>query len=285
MKPLDITIIGGDMRQVYMIEFLLKKGYSIGSFGLKQSLLNNQCFSSSSLEELIACSQVIIAPIPFTKDQKNIYTMESQETLEISRLLSLLKPCHTLFSGAIPKSISQHCKTEKIPYIDLMEIESVAILNAIATAEGTIMEAINAAPTNLYNSNCLILGYGRCGKVLADRLKGFHTQVTIAARSKIALASATSLGYNTIQLSKLSTFIFDYDYIFNTIPSLIISEALLSKTKSDVIIIDIASAPGGVDFDAAKDLNRTTKLCLGIPGKVSPKTSAEILCRNIIDII
>jgi dipicolinate synthase subunit A len=52
-----------------------------------------------------------------------------------------------------------------------MKDEKIVILNAIATAEGTIMEAIRSSDQNLHGSNCIELGYGRCAKVLAQKLK------------------------------------------------------------------------------------------------------------------
>ena len=60
-----------------------------------------------------------------------------------------------------------------------MKMDDVAIYNAIATAEGAIMEAIKMQPINLHKSRCLVLGYGRCAKVLAAKLKGMDAQVTV----------------------------------------------------------------------------------------------------------
>ena len=47
-------------------------------------------------------------------------------------------------------------------------------------------------------------------------------------------------------------------------------------------IIDIASAPGGVDYEAAGALGIAAKLCLGLPGKYAPKTAGEILAEEIM---
>jgi dipicolinate synthase subunit A len=41
------------------------------------------------------------------------------------------------------------------------------------------------------------------------------------------------------------------------------------------VVIDIASAPGGVDFEAAKQLGIAAKLCPGLPGKYSPRSAGE----------
>ncbi|MDP3488229.1 MAG: dipicolinic acid synthetase subunit A, partial [Bacillota bacterium] len=53
----------------------------------------------------------------------------------------------------------------------------------------------------------------------------------------------------------------------------------LTCTASRVVIIDIASSPGGVDFSAAQELNRVAVLAPGIPGKFTPQSAGRILGR------
>ncbi len=50
----------------------------------------------------------------------------------------------------------------------------------------------------------------------------------------------------------------------------------------DVTIVDIASAPGGVDFDFCRQQNIRAKLCPGLPGIYAPQSSAEILFEAIV---
>ncbi len=81
---------------------------------------------------------------------------------------------------------------------------------------------------------------------------------------------------------QLSKNVSDYDFIFNTIPSLVLTENILNNVHKDTTIIDIASKPGGTDFDACKSLGINARLCLGLPGKYSPKTSAKIIYNSIV---
>jgi dipicolinate synthase subunit A len=71
-------------------------------------------------------------------------------------------------------------------------------------------------------------------------------------------------------------------FIFNTIPTLVLDKSNLAYVDPKVTIIDIASQPGGVDYEYALKNNLYAKLCLGIPGKVSPRTSADILLTGIV---
>jgi dipicolinate synthase subunit A len=48
-----------------------------------------------------------------------------------------------------------------------------------------------------------------------------------------------------------------------------------------VTIIDIASAPGGVDFSAAQKMGISAFLCSGLPGKYAPASSASAIQKII----
>src|SRR5699024_10494371 len=139
----------------------------------------------------------------------------------------------------------------------------IAVKNGIATAEGAIMEAIRSSDINLHHSNCLVLGYGRCAKILAQKLEGLHAFVTVAARSEDALAYAEATGHGTILLNNMKDHISSFDYIFNTIPSKILDSHILKLVNPNVTIIDIASAPGGIDYEYSKNHDINALLFLG----------------------
>ena len=121
------------------------------------------------------------------------------------------------------------------------------------------------------------MGFGRCGKALAQRLAGLGGLVTVAARRKEQRLEAGISGLQMLDLEKLGEKVQEIDFIFNTIPAMVLEEKEISKMKKDSVIIDIASKPGGTDFEACKKNGIGAVLALGLPGKYSPKTSAEIL--------
>ena len=77
----------------------------------------------------------------------------------------------------------------------------------------------------------------------------------------------------------------DMDIIFNTIPSLILNDEILTKVKKDALIIDLASKPGGIDFDAAKSYGLKVIWALSLPGKIAPVSSGAIIKDTIMNII
>ncbi len=271
----EIGIFGGDQRQVYTANAFLQMGYYVYSYKIAASIQHANCTELHSLEELFQICRLLVGPVPLTNHSE----------LTVSNLAVLLTKEHFLIGGVIPSDLTELCNHEGIHYYDLMKNEKIAILNSVATAEGTIMEAIQNSEINLHGSNCLVLGYGRCAKVLAQKLTGIHAGVTVAARSEEALAYAEASGLQTIHLSDIEVLLPTYDFIFNTIPALILDKRHLQLVKQDVTIIDIASAPGGIDYEYALQKNLKAKLCLGLPGKVAPKTSADILVNEIITLL
>ncbi len=278
----DFAFIGGDMRQIYMINDLINQGYSVIVYGLHDPLLDNRCVNGTTLIEVALSSKIVITPIPISKDGIHVLS-KSNCLINLDEFISLLTSDHRIFGGCFSKAMLEHFTSNQIDYHDFMEQEELTLYNSIATAEGVIAEAITSSKINLHASKVLVMGYGRCAITLATKLKYLCGSVDITARSSEQLAKAYTASHHVIPLNELSNHIHEYDFIFNTIPSMVLTKDLLNKTKSHVIIIDIASNPGGVDFTYAKEIGRYTNLYLGIPGKVSPKSSASFLKNHLLN--
>ena len=225
-------------------------------------------------------AEYVILPIPFSKDKIHI-------TGEDILIEDLIKKCinKTVFSGAIPKEFKRQMAIKNVTYVDLMELDEVALLNAIPTAEGAIVKAIEETDITIHGANVLVLGFGRVAKILADKLKGLNANVFCAARKQKDLAHINALGYNVVDINNMLDAIDKMDIIFNTIPTMILGEKKLGLLNKDTVIIDLASAPGGVDFKAAEELGIKAYLELAIPTKVAPKSAASYLKQSIDSII
>ena len=270
-------VLGGDYRQIYLADMLNKNGEQIEVY-----FDNDDNFS---LEMAIEKSDIILCPVPFTKDKINIFSSYGLQDLKIEDFLNFVHSKHTVFGGNIPLDVRIQFEKRNIVYFDFMDMEEVSVKNAIATAEGAIAEGIRQSSINIHQSQCLVLGYGRCGKVLAQKLKALDAYVTVAGRNEQKLANATAFGMETAYIKTLEKVIGKFDFIFNTVPQLIIDERLIDLVKRDVLIIDIASAPGGVNFNYCKEVGIKADLCLGLPGRFSPKASADILFHAIMKLL
>lgn len=133
-------------------------------------------------------------------------------------------------------------------------------------------------------SRCLITGFGRIGKVLAKMLYGLGADVYVSARKKEDLAWIELLGYTAVDNSEITEF-GSFNLIFNTVPSMVLDAQVLAKIAQDALVIDLASMPGGVDFDSARRMGILTAHALSLPGKVAPKTSGEIIKNTIFNML
>ena len=73
--------------------------------------------------------------------------------------------------------------------------------------------------------------------------------------------------------------------IFNTVPHVLLTKDILKELRKDVIIIDLASAPGGVDYEEGKKLGLNIIKALSLPGKLSPVTAGKAIYKSISNII
>lgn len=278
------VFIGGDNRQKFIKEYLLNYYGTILNF---TDLIRSKSLTTNEILNLIEQGNVIIAPLPITSDGISISIPSNEEKVTtlvpFNSLIERLRPDSIIFAGSFTPNMSATMSVKGIKFYDYLKSPCVQTKNAIATAEGTIMKAIENSIVNIHSSNCLILGFGKCAKVLAAKFRALNANVTICARSDYSLCEAFTCGYNTIHLEKLSSIIKTYDYVINTIPAMVLEAATLDKITTKTLIIDIASKPGGIDYEYAYKNNLNTIHYLGIPGKVSPKTSGYILGEYIVE--
>lgn len=211
--------------------------------------------------------------------------MKNDIIIYINELKSYLTPEHLIIGGSLPAILTEALDKKGISYIDLLRNNAAAIENAVSTAEGAIAKAIMKSTINLNNSRCLILGYGRCGKIMAQKISGLGADIFIASTNKENRALAKSYGFSLCDYTSLRESMETFDFIFNTVPEQILTEDYLSRINPDVTIIDIASAPGGLDYDYVTQHQINAYLYLGIPGKVSPKSSGIILAETVIEFL
>lgn len=280
----NIAIIGGDQRIVQLAEMMSQEGFNVFTYGLERNNKinkNEKIRKCESLKELISSADIIVSSIPFTKDGININMPFSDTKVEIKELGKYLKN-KTLIAGRIDKSLYEEIPESKV--IDLLEREDLTVLNAIASAEGTIQVAMEETEKTLHGSNILIIGFGRITKVLFNMLKGFGANIYCETTKKENVSWIKAYGYTPIILEDLEQNLSKFDLIINTAPHIILDDARLSFLKKDCVIVDVASDPGGVDREAAKKRNIKLIWALALPGKVAPITSAEYIKETLYNI-
>ena len=279
------AVIGGDKRQLHLANILAQEGFSVNAYGINSEELAKEVVKAASISDVIDNVDVVIGPLPCSKDDETVNCEYFTEKIYFKDIFKIMNKNQMFFAGYISEKLKQTSHAYNVYTIDYFEREELVILNCIPTAEGAIQRAMEETPITIHDSNCLILGFGRIGKVLSKMLRGIGAEVSVEARNYSDLAWIKSYGYMPIHLDELGSYLGKFDIIFNTIPSLILNTYMLQKLKKDCFVIDLASKPGGVDFDAAKQLGIKTNWALSLPGKVAPYTAANVIKSTIFNII
>lgn len=259
-----ITIIGGDRRLQILKNSLTEMGYLVDSLGLEKDDTAD-----------IKTSSFIVLPVPTTKDGKNVFTPFSEKSIPLSYIAEqttrdqLILCCNYLFENKL-------C-------VDYGSLDSYALLNAVPTAEGAIKIAIENTPYTLWKSRVLVIGYGRVGKILSDRLKNMGCDVTVSARKPADFAMLDALGFKTTHTAHLNDKPLEYDIVFNTVDVKVIDDKTFKNSPAR-LIVDLSSS-GGFNPIAAEENGIKAIKAPGLPGKVAPETAADILCGTITHII
>lgn len=278
MKSYDKTfgVLGGDKRSYYLAKALKDDGYKVRLWGFDK-LGAMDCEIASALD-----SDIIILPvIPFSEDE-NVVSPYSNGNLNLKEYEDTLKD-KIIFTGIKEKFLSAFPSLEN-RVSSYSDREEFAVKNAVPTAEGAIEQALKHSDITINGSKVLVCGYGRIGKVLSEMLRGMGADVTVSARKQSDLAWIKLNGFAGIKTGDF-TEINSYNFIFNTIPSLILSEDVLKELSKDTLIIDLASLPGGVDFAYAEKCGIKAIHALSLPGKIAPKSAGEIIESTILNIL
>ena len=282
---MQFTVIGGDNRQGFLVNLLTAKGYSVNTFGLEKFEHLKSSQFSGSLSSAVLGADVVILPLPITQNGVTINAPFAYSDIYLSDVISLFKKDQLILGGKVPDYMLDAAATHDIKLYDYLHREEMSVLNAIPTAEGAIEIAMREAEKTIFGSNCLCIGYGRVGKVLCSRLHALGANVTASARKFSDIAWITANGMNSIRTDAIHNELNKFDLIFNTVPHLILDNKNLDKCKKNAVIIDLASAPGGVDYVYAKTKGLKAISALSLPGKVAPLTAAEIMLEAIINMV
>lgn len=284
---INFTAVGGDLRIIKLAKMLAADGNKVYAYGLEKAeeiKENSNIILCEKLTDAVRNSEIIIGPIPFSSNGKEINSPFSDKQISIRELMHVIN-AKTLIAGSIIPEVYELANDEYIEIIDIMRREELAVLNTISTAEGTIEIIIANTNKIIHGSRVLILGFGRIGKVLAKKLAGLSARVTCAARKDEDLAWIKAYGYMETNINAIGENLSEYDIIVNTVPHLILTEERLKYIKKDCLLVDLASNPGGIDKRAAKNKKLKLIWALALPGKVAPVTTAEFIKDTIYNIL
>ena len=283
----SFAVVGGDLRIVKLVKMLADDKNIVYTYGLEKAeelKENNNIIMCEKLTDVVKNTEIIIGPIPFSSNGKDINSPFSDKQISIRELMHIIN-AKILIAGSISPEVYELANDEYIEIVDIMKREELAVLNTVSTAEGTIEIVIANTNKIIHGSNILILGFGRIGKVLARKLSGLSAKITCAARKDEDLAWIKAYGHNGTNINSIGENLSEFDVIINTVPHLVLTADRIKYIKNDCLLVDLASNPGGIDKKAAKDKNLKLIWALALPGKVAPVTTAEFIKDTVYNVL
>ena len=241
------AVVGGDARQAAAARALARAGYSVGG------------------PEMIAVADYILLPLP----------LDAART-PLAELLRAARPGTLALGGMLSVEAKAIAAEAGVELVDYFAREELTIRNAIPTAEGCIGILMKERSRTLWGSSILLTGFGPVGQALGVRLAALGAQVR---------ALAESFGLRSVPIDRLGQIAPAFDTVVNTVPAPVLSEAVLARLRPQSFIVDLASRPGGTDFDAARRLGHRAIHALSLPAACAPETAGEAVAQTVCDMI
>lgn len=275
-ERLKFAVIGGDGRNLAAAQIFMNQGWDTTLYGVLTEKSNIPM--ASDFRTAVETADVVLLPLPLTKDGVSVYAPALSEAIPISDLLSHVNKDAFLFGGACDTISDQRV-------IDYAKREDFALLNAVPTAEGAFLLALQHRKQTVFGSRVGILGFGRVAARTATLFHAAGADISVFARKAEARASAKLQGYHAYDFKSLKKEACTWDLVINTVPARLLGFDILQEMRKECLILDLASAPFGLDFNEAKEIGFCAICASALPGKYFPESAGKMIADTIIEIL
>ena len=282
---LNIWVVGGDLRQAKLAQLLAEDGHTVHTYALGEPREDVPGLAAESTLRQAALADCVILPLTISDGNGLLNAPLSLSEHPLVPILNQLSPKQFICGGRVDEQVRGLARKRGLIIHDFFAREELAVANAVPTAEGAVQLAMEHLPITIHGAKALIIGFGRVGRLTAQRFQALGARVSVAARKYDQLAWAQAMGFGCEHLAHLRGWLCGYDLIVNTVPAQVLGRGELEDLKPDCLILDLASKPGGVDLAAAGELGLTVIWALALPGKVAPVTAGAAIKDTIYNML
>lgn len=288
-KP-QIAVLGGDMRQYAVAKELSKKNVSVYVSGLCMECIDGRAIKlCEEYSSAVSAADAVVLPLPAATDGVwlNCLGCKKEDRISLENIISAMSEKAVLLGGSIPRSIAVKAQARGIKVYDYFLSEKLQIKNAYITAEAALSVAMNSLDRCIRGSRVAVTGTGRISRLLSELLVSVGADVCTVGRSNDKLVYFELSGCETLIMNEnwQDELLEGYDVIFNTVPSWLFDRNFLENVDKDTLIIELASAPGGVDICAARELMSNVRWAPSLPGKYAPYSAGKLIAECIVEIM
>ncbi len=242
-----------DLRQVAIGESLVEKG-----------------FEKVAIENMGKADVIIL---PFVNVEKDVVLDSS--------FFEGIKEGAVVYTGAKDDKVRVKFEKAGVDFREILDSQIMTVLNALPTAEGVLFNLLGDFDKCLVGAKVLVLGYGVCGSVIAEKLKALKSKVYIFEKCELKKADARNQGLKTIKEKEIIEH--KFDIIINTIPLKVVSEDTLNRLNINTLVYEVASAPFGFDEDWMIEKGFKYKKLRGLPSRFGVRYSSENISSFILN--
>lgn len=271
---------------VSLASMLRAAGHEVCTYALDAAPEGSVHVCGLTVEGAAEGADCVVLPLPAVRNGAGLLNAPmSAFSHNAAQLISRLPKGCLVCAGMPDEALWQAAEAAGVRMADYFAREELVALNALATAEGAISVLLRSSPITVWESRILVIGAGRIGKMLAKRLRDLGAEVTISARKAADMAYIREIGCRAADTRCLGPELGEYNTVFNTVPAMVLDKKRLELVSPDALLIDLASRPGGIDFEAARELRLKTIWAQGLPAEISPVTAGKIIMETVLNII
>lgn len=352
-------IVGGDSRFVVLARLLEQDGHLVLTYGLAGQGVEGTVSQDAEALEAALSADTVFLPLPLCRADGKLNCAGA--SLSVTDVLNLLsrngsadgsradsgadgnraagqkrdraagqkRDCtpsrQVILAGMVPDEVRREAERRGVRLVDYARRESFAIGNAAATVDGAVCLTVQRTGESLLGKRCLVLGFGRIGKLLCLRLRAIGAEVTAAARKGTDRAWVRAMGFAALDTGRLSGRLDGFDVVYNTVPAEVLDASLLEElagvrpgtagddagleeTRRDAAergaekrgaaersaeksrnavppLLVELASRPGFRRDAAERLGLRVLEARGLPGKLVPSTAAAVLRDTIYEVL
>lgn len=270
---MKILICGGDERFVLLAGMLMEAGHEVCCIGMEKAALPSGVRRLSAPERADAA----IFPLPAEVAQGTLNAPFAAQERNASQLLSELGDTPLILGGKLSAKFREEAAGRGQRVFDYMQRPEFTAGNAAVTAEGAVSRLMEVSDKAIQDMRVLVVGWGRIGKLLLQKLRGLNAEACLMSKNPEARGLAGAMGYETLGPDCGGALMSSFDAVINTAPAQVLGE--LGALRQSCILLELASAPGGIDPQEARSGGMRYIAAPGLPGKYAPASAAGLIFR------
>lgn len=265
MNKKKLLAAGGDLRMLYAAARLSDK-YDVEITGFSAEKLPagmQEIFSG--LKQMESDADILLLPPVVTGKSGKLKAPYAEKEMETEEILKKVKKGGAVLMGIKGEKIKDAAEMRSLQCCNYMEDSTLALANAVPTAEAAMKIIIEETGSTIWGANILVTGFGRIGSVLTDRLLKMSACVTTAARKEYDRMRIKAAGGTPAEIMPCEKVLSEAEVIINTVPARIFGEKEFLCIKKGCVFIELASAPGGADKNEAEKYGCRYVCASGLP--------------------